>query len=416
MDLLQLSLFFNGLLVLGLHLGRRRWLMTLQPLLCLLLLPHYPGWGLTLLLGISTLQRHSPRARKWLVWGSQGPPPAPHPVQELSLARKWKEVTDAYELLEGEQPVWMHLLACRAYARQARFPEALQSLRKTSLAPPQMPPHYACMTMALTGSSPHLEAWLPRLPSWPEHTRLHARALCQGRAGQMEAAEKLWAETLKLAPEDFSIQEDLQQLPAHIDAETVRQLHDHFKKLDHNSQMASARLGPQSMALILLTCLSYLFQPPHLKDSLYLAQNTLPQGLITSLFVHYNLTHLCLNMLALAGLSPLVELLYPKKFLLLYFLSGIVAGLAQLFVTPQAHVVGASGAIMALLGARLALLLRYPNHHQLLLLLLIFGVQVVVDQEFPQLGGVAHVWGACSGFLFVLATRPKDLSPQTPGL
>lgn len=394
MDLLRAALLFNAALVLGLHLGRRRWARALQPLLCLLLLPRYPGWGLALLLLFSALQRLTRQA-----------PAAPHPLQDLSQARKWKETTDAYEELEGEQPAWMHLLACRAYARQARFPEALLSLQKTQ----QAPPVYACMTMALTGSVLHLEAWLARLPNWPEHSKLHARALCQGRAGNLDAAEKLWQEALQIAPEDFTTQEDWAQLPAEMDADVLRQLHDQFKKLDQNNQMANARLGPQTVTLILLTCLAYALKPAHF----YLAQSTLPQGLLTSLFVHYNLTHLALNMLALAGLSPLVELLYPKRFLLLYFLSGTVAGLAQLFITPQAHLVGASGAIMALLGARLALLLRYPNNHQLLLLLLIFGLQVVLDQEIPQLGGVAHMWGACSGFLFVLSSRPKDLSPQT---
>ncbi|MBX3171131.1 MAG: rhomboid family intramembrane serine protease [Candidatus Eremiobacteraeota bacterium] len=401
MDLLRLALLFNGALVLGLHLGRRRWARALQPLLCLLLLPHYPAWGLALLLAFSAFQR---LAR---------PTPPPNPIQELSLARKWKEATDSYEELEGDQPAWVHLLACRAYARQARFPEALHTLKKTAQGPPQ----YAFMTMALTGSLPHLEAWLPRLPHWPEHSKLHARALCQGRAGNLEAAESLWEEALLTAPDDFRlyIEEDRQNLAsltADIDARTLEQLHHHFQKLDHNHQMANARLGPQALALILLTVLAYLLKPAHF----YLAQSTLPLGLLTSLFAHYNLTHLALNMVALAGLSPLVELLYPKRFLWLYFLAGAVAGLAQLFITPQAHLVGASGAIMALFGARLALLLRYPNNHQLLLLLLIFGVQVVIDQEFPQLGGVAHMWGACSGFLFVLMSRPQDLAPQTADL
>lgn len=405
MDLLQVALGFNGTLVLGLHLRRRHWARALQPLICLLLLPRYPGWGLALLLVFGALQR--------LIRPAPSPP---HPVQELSKARKWSETTESYEGLEGEQPVWVHLLACRAYARQARFPEALQSLRKTRLAPPQLPPHYACMTLALTGSSAHLEAWLPR-SIWPEHSKLHARALCQGRAGNLEAAEQLWEQARQSAPPDFlaHIEEDHQnreQLPAEIDSQTLEQLQQHFRQLDRDSQMAGARLGPQTIALIVLTTLAYALKPGHL----YLAQKTLPQGLLTSLFVHYNLTHLALNMLALAGLSPLVELLYPKRFLWLYFLSGAVAGLAQLFITPQAHLVGASGAIMAILGARLALLLRYPNNHQLLLLLLIFGLQVVVDQEFPQLGGVAHMWGACSGFLFVLFSRPKDLSPQTAEL
>ena len=400
MELLPAALLFNGTLVLGLHVSRRSWTRALEPLLCLALLPYHPGWGMALLLGLSALPQKT-RLK-----------PELQAFRDLSKARDWIGTIASYEALETRPPAWVHLLACRAYARQARFEQALHSLKQAQSAPPQLPPHYACMTMALAGSPTHLESWLPRLKNWPEHSLLHTRAICQARAGHLEAARALWERASHIAPPHFLplIEEDrANPQPVTLEPEILDQLQRQFQKLDRHSRMAHARLGPQALGLILLTCLAYAFHPP----LPYLAQTTLPQGLITSLFVHFNLTHLALNMLALAGLSPLVELLYPKRFLLFYFLTGAVAGLAQLAVTPQAHLIGASGAVMALLGARLALLLRFPDKKQLIILLLIFAIQIVVDQLVPHLGGVAHIWGAFSGFAITLLSRPKDLTHQT---
>ena len=403
MELLRVALLFNGLLVLALHLLQRRWLMTLQPLGCLLFLPYYPGWGLALLLALSALPKPARPMKAEL-----------KTFNELSKARQWPETTDCYEALK-RPPDWVHLLACRAYARQARFEEALASLKKARLAPPQLPPHYACLTMALTGSSQYLEVWLPK--NWPEHSKLHARAICQARAGELEAAQDLWDQASEIAPEDFQkyIEEDRSApQPVTIEPNTLEQLQRHFTKLDRDSRMAHARLGPQAKLLIALTCLVYAMHPPILANSLTRAG--LPHGLFSHLFIHYNLTHLALNMLSLAGLAPLIEMLYPRRFLLLYFTSGAIAGLAQVVITPQAHLIGASGAVMSILGARLALQTRYPNGKQLVILLLILGVQLVVDQKIPYLGGIAHIWGAFSGFLLVLAAGPRALPNKQPPL
>ncbi len=396
MELLRVALLFNGLLVLALHLAHRRWLMTLQPFICLLFLPYYPGWGLALLLALSALPKPARPMKAEL-----------KAFNDLSKDRQWLESTDCYEALK-HPPAWAHLLACRAYARQARFEDALVSLKKARLAPPQLPPHYAWLTMALTGSTSHLELWQPK--NWPEHSILHARALCLARAGELEAAQDLWDQASEIAPEDFQkyIEEDRSDSqPVTIEPDTLEQLQRHFSKLDRDSRMAHAHLGPQALLLIAVTCLVYALHPPIIANSL--SRAGLPHGLLSHLFIHYNLTHLALNMLSLAALAPLIEMLYPRRFLLLYFLSGAVAGLAQVTITPQAHLIGASGAVMSLLGARLALLTRYPNGKQLLILLLILGVQLVVDQKIPYLGGIAHIWGAFSGFLLVLAAGPSPL-------
>jgi len=93
--------------------------------------------------------------------------------------------------------------------------------------------------------------------------------------------------------------------------------------------------------------------------------------LITSMFMHANLTHLFVNMLSLFFIGSFIERLIGRKRLFwLYMISGIVAGLffvilayqfgntelgAKIFGSPEIYAVGASGAIFAL-GGLLAVL------------------------------------------------------------
>ncbi len=76
-----------------------------------------------------------------------------------------------------------------------------------------------------------------------------------------------------------------------------------------------------------------------------------PWGLVTSMFLHGSITHLFFNMLALFFFGPLLERrIGSKSFLLVFFGSGILAGLAQVMVFPNSAVLGASGAIFGVLG------------------------------------------------------------------
>lgn len=93
-----------------------------------------------------------------------------------------------------------------------------------------------------------------------------------------------------------------------------------------------------------------------------------PWTLITSLFVHANPTHLLFNMWALFVFGSVLErVIGAKRFLGIYFLSGIVGNLGFMFFYPSNIAgVGASGAIYGIVGA-LAVLL--PN-----LLVLVFFI------------------------------------------
>ncbi len=92
---------------------------------------------------------------------------------------------------------------------------------------------------------------------------------------------------------------------------------------------------------------------PFLKWGLVPAHVTL-QGLLTSMFMHAGWLHLIANMLFLYLAAPAVEDAYGRPvFTALYVVGGIVAALVFVAANPgsQGPLVGASGAIAAVMGA-----------------------------------------------------------------
>ena len=74
--------------------------------------------------------------------------------------------------------------------------------------------------------------------------------------------------------------------------------------------------------------------------------------LITAAFLHANIVHIGLNMLALVWLGgPVERYIGPLRYLGLYVVSGLAGSAGALVVTPNSPTVGASGAIFGILGA-----------------------------------------------------------------
>jgi len=100
-------------------------------------------------------------------------------------------------------------------------------------------------------------------------------------------------------------------------------------------------------------------------------------GLITSQFLHGGWLHLGGNMLYLWIFGNNVEDRFGRLgFLLFYLAGGVVAALSQVFTDPSsgAPLIGASGAIAAVLGAYLVL---YPGARVLSLVFLGFFYQLI---------------------------------------
>lgn len=131
-------------------------------------------------------------------------------------------------------------------------------------------------------------------------------------------------------------------------------------------------------------------------------------------FLHFGVGHLVMNMLGLYVLGISVEpMLGIGKYLLTYFTSGVgsmlvTAILARVESSPETLVVGASGAVMGLVGAIVAILLaswrQYKSRfdrERLNRILLILGVQTIFDWLNPQVCFVCHASGAILGFAIV---------------
>jgi membrane associated rhomboid family serine protease len=147
-----------------------------------------------------------------------------------------------------------------------------------------------------------------------------------------------------------------------------------------------------------------------------------PWTLITYMFLHGNLSHILFNMLGLLFFGPRLEIqLGERDFLLLYFISGIVAGLVS-FVTPYTPILGASGAVY---GVFLGFAYYWPREN-----IYIWGVlpvqarfMVAFMTALSLFGGFgftsdnvahfAHLGGFLGGFLFVkFLDRKKKVIDQ----
>ncbi|HEV8541227.1 MAG TPA: rhomboid family intramembrane serine protease [Verrucomicrobiae bacterium] len=128
-----------------------------------------------------------------------------------------------------------------------------------------------------------------------------------------------------------------------------------------------------------------------------------------AMFLHFGALHLAMNMLALWALGPFVERAFRfGRFLLLYLLAGLGSMLFITFRSIGTHAdqftVGASGAIMGIIGATGALMLKgwlrhqaQPAKQRLIRIIIVVGLQTLLDAVIPQVSMAAHLSGAAIG-------------------
>ena len=152
-----------------------------------------------------------------------------------------------------------------------------------------------------------------------------------------------------------------------------------------------------------------LFQPAH-----FPSDGSQPWRLVTACFLHANLLHIVFNMWVLVDLAPAIEELYgPTRFFFLYTACGIGGYLLSGFLGHFS--IGASGAIVGLIGALLAVTYRRGGAgmqqlrsqvYRWIIYLVLWGF------FFPGIDNMAHLGGGITGFL--LAKFMMDRAPATP--
>jgi rhomboid protease GluP len=139
--------------------------------------------------------------------------------------------------------------------------------------------------------------------------------------------------------------------------------------------------------------------------------------LLTSMFMHWGISHLINNMIVLFVLGDNLErALGRAKYLLLYLVSGIGANIITVFyyeATGQNVVsVGASGAIFGVIGGLLCIVIRCRGQlEDLRSWQLVMLIAFSLYHGFTSAGvnNVAHIGGMLIGILlgFVLYRKPK---------
>lgn len=136
---------------------------------------------------------------------------------------------------------------------------------------------------------------------------------------------------------------------------------------------------------------------------------------VTACFLHGGLLHIGFNMWALYDIGPLVESFFGgAKFFTIYLVTGICGYILSGYFGYTS--LGASGAILGLLGAMLAYGIRRSHTaagRQLRNVASRWAIYILIFSFLPGVDIFAHIGGFCSGFL--LAMVIGDDPPLTAG-
>lgn len=140
--------------------------------------------------------------------------------------------------------------------------------------------------------------------------------------------------------------------------------------------------------------------------------------LFTYMFLHGSVLHIAFNMWCLWDLGALCESLYGRwTYACIFFLTGIVGGIASMGWNPTVASVGASGAIFGLAGALLASFYlgefsvpRIAIQGPIRSLLFFIGFNVLFGTAFPGIDNACHIGGLVSGL--ILGTLIARFAPQ----
>ena len=189
------------------------------------------------------------------------------------------------------------------------------------------------------------------------------------------------------------------------------------------------RRAPATMTLIALIVLAFgaeTFLGVPLRDLganipiRYLQMTGQWWRLVTAMFLHADGVHLAVNLISLYQLGRYYEIMFgTRRFLLVYFVSGLAASVASTLYN-DGYSVGASGAILGILGAFIFSIRRSPRWRQdpvgrSLVTQGTFWIlaNLVITFMMPQIDKAGHIGGLVSGLLLggLLPQQPEPPPP-----
>jgi rhomboid protease GluP len=138
--------------------------------------------------------------------------------------------------------------------------------------------------------------------------------------------------------------------------------------------------------------------------------------LVSYLFLHASLLHLIFNLGGLYFVGRVAENVFGSvRFMAIYFVGGMLSGVAHLLLNPELPAVGASGAILAIFAACAGGIYRLKNvlpqsvrRRYLKLMACIAVLQLSLDQFVPHIAIFAHLGGLLFGLLLGFVTTTRD--------
>lgn len=126
--------------------------------------------------------------------------------------------------------------------------------------------------------------------------------------------------------------------------------------------------------------------------------------LFTSNYLHFGIIHLAVNMLSLNNVGRMLEqFIGPWRFALIYTFAGIAGSAASIWWNPYANGVGASGAVIGIVGILLALLTtnlieRKARFSMLRSMAISAGLMILISFQ-ANVDNAAHLGGLAAGMI-----------------
>ncbi len=146
-----------------------------------------------------------------------------------------------------------------------------------------------------------------------------------------------------------------------------------------------------------------------------------PYQLVTMMFAHGGFLHILFNMYSLWLFGAALERLWgPKRFLIFYLVCGLAASVTEMLLVPVGFAIGASGAVMGLIGA---FAYTFPNIEFFILpipfpikakYLAVIAAAIDLFGQFSGFGGnvahFAHLGGLAMGLILCIIWKKAGKS------
>ncbi|MBX9695503.1 MAG: rhomboid family intramembrane serine protease [Cyanobacteria bacterium] len=393
--------------------------------------------------------------------GSIAEMPSTYKLVGAGIMWQWPEIINEFEKkrASGKVPSAFLIPASRAFAELKRFQDARDCIIEAKLDESNIPLDSLATSLlpyfALTGSIKETGKLLEILSSgkkaFPPYLREFWRGRCFLSAGNLPEARQCLELARQGGNKSALFQERVEnQLKMVSDTEAVRtDDSDHkfipvdievlrddvwrvFRKAAFVQELMSPRRrSPTVIVTIALIIIVFILtdshnllslipgMPPEVITTGKLLQSEIFQRfalippmvlkgeywrLISYLFLHAHITHLALNLIGLYFFGRVAENIFgTSRLVAIYLVGGLLSGVAHSLLS-ELPAVGASGAVMAVLGAVAAGIFRMKNQipHSIWLMEVswlggLTAAQVVLDQIIPHVAVFAHLGGLVAG-------------------